>query len=140
MDKSKIKFFWTYTIILFAAAFALILFVALAGSQHLEFRDDAKETFQHNSEMLNEMAQTLSAKESQISALSETIKSLNEKIDVLEVEKTSYSASAEAILEAEKLLNAGNYSGAKKALETVKPEVLTSNLKTLYDTLSRKLN
>ncbi len=140
MDKSKVKFFWTYTIVLFAAAFVLILFVALAGSQHQEFRDDAKETFQHNSEMLNEMSQTLSAKESQVSALSETVKSLNEKINALETEKTSYSASAEAILEAQEYLNAGNKQGAKAAISNVKPEILTPKLKTLYETLSKKLN
>lgn len=135
--KSKTKFIWVYTIILFSIALILILVAGLTQQNYeeeLQSHTEATMGMQRSVTELSDRNMVLQTENETLKAENEALKAEKE---ALEAEK-SLGETNEKLIEAYHKYKNGYISAAKELLETIDPETLSAEQKTLYNRITAK--
>lgn len=129
--KSKNKFIWFYTIILFSIALILILVAGLTQQKYegeLQSHADAAVGMQRSVTELSETNMALQTENAALKAENDVLKAEKE---ALEAEK-AVSETNVRLVEAYHKFRNGFTSAAKELLQEIAPETLTEEQKTIY--------
>lgn len=145
--EKKVRFFWTYTIVLFSVAFVLILFSAFSATQFQENKEESQRVYQGAQKSLitiTEENEALKAAEknyqTQINDLSKKVSDLSAENLAKAEERTKYEVSIEAIVDAQNLYAQRNYKGAKLEIDKVDKSLLKDDTLQLYLGLKNEID
>ncbi len=127
--KSKTKFLWVYTIMLFTVALILILFAGMTQQTYekeLETHETAAVGMQKS---VTELSQTNTALKEENAALVNQV----EELTAANEELTKEAETTSALLDALELYEDGEKEEAAKLLEGLDLEALSDRQKTIYD-------
>jgi len=145
--EKKVRFFWTYTIVLFSVAFVLILFSAFSATQFQENKEESQRVYQGAQKSLitiTEENEALKAAEknyqTQINDLSKKVSDLSAENLAKAEERTKYEVSIEAIVDAQNLYAQRNYKDAKLEIDKVDKSLLKDDTLQLYLGLKNEID
>ncbi len=140
--KKNSRYFLVYTLILFSVAFVLILFSSFTGVRYKDAQDEKNKLFQGAQESVVKLTEKNELLEKENKEMENTISQLtknNEDLKMAGEQKDATIKNMETLSEVQNLYRNKYYSRAKELLDTIDPEVLGENAKTLYESLKNRL-
>lgn len=145
MGKST-RFFWIYTIVLFAVAFALILLSSLTASRHqeelsknLQVYKGAQNSVIALTEENEALKATLLAKDEEIAAIQNELSALHHEISEREAAVLRLRESTDSLINAENEYRQGKYRQSLNTLSGVDRGLLGEKAAERFDSLSEQL-
>jgi len=140
--KKNSRYFLVYTLILFSVAFVLILFSSFTGVRYKDAQDEKNKLFQGAQESVVKLTEKNELLEKENKEMENAISQLtkdNEDLKMAGEQKDATIKNMETLSEVQNLYRNKYYSRAKELLDTIDPEVLGENAKTLYESLKNRL-
>lgn len=142
MDK-KVRTFWIYTIILFSAAFVIILLSAISGVRYNDYKEESENLYSGAQKSLINLTNENEALRAKIAEKDEEVAALTLRVSELEEKMgggfEKYRQSVDALIRARALVRDGKFSKAAEEFAKVNTAGFSDELMEIYNYVKGKI-
>lgn len=133
--KENTKFLWMYVAILFSFALILIIFAGLSQNTKTEQTQGLKADITELSQKNTELQKINTDLKNQLDALTNENQTIKTEIETINQENEAKKAVDDALMNAIKAYNSGNFTKSREIKSTIDPENLTEAQRYIYNKL-----